>query len=96
MSDALPIQPDNIGGLDIASPPYRYNTSSWSQRVPICALAFVGFGTATYMGLYQWGLIDSVWDPVFGEQSQKVLRSPTSLAMERWTLIPDAILGAFA
>ena len=96
MSEALPSHAISIGSDDIASPPYGYNTSSWSQRVPICALAFVGCGIATYMGLYQWGLIDSVWDPVFGEQTHKVLRSPTSLAMERWTLIPDAILGAFA
>lgn len=96
MSDAPSSRPVTIGSEDVVSPPFRYNASSWSQRVPICALALVGCGAATYMGLYQWGLIDSVWDPVFGEQSAKVLRSPTSLAMERWTLIPDAILGAFA
>jgi hypothetical protein len=96
MPDAPENRTVNIGGEEVASPPFRYNTSSWSQRVPICALALVGCGTATYMGLYQWGVIDSVWDPVFGEQSVNVLRSPTSLAMERWTLIPDAILGAFA
>lgn len=86
----------SIGREDAPSPPFRYNTSGWPQRVPIAALAMVGFATAAYMGLYQWGLIDSVWDPIFGEQSEKVLRSPTSLAMERWTLIPDAVLGAFA
>ena len=84
--------------LDLAavSPPFRYNASAWSQRVPICVLASVGCVTATYMGLYQWGLIDSVWDPVFGGQTEQVLRSDTSLAMERWMLIPDAILGAIA
>ncbi len=96
MSDAAGAQTVDIGNEDVTSPPFHYNTSGWSQRAPICALAMVGFAAATYMGLYQWGLIDSVWDPVFGEQSAKVLRSPTSLAMERWTLIPDAILGAFA
>ncbi len=82
--------------LDAPSPPFRYNTSAWSQRVPICILAGVGFVVAAYMGLYQWGLIGSVWDPVFGNQTEKVLRSETSKAMERWMLVPDAVLGAVA
>lgn len=82
--------------LEAASPPFAYNTSAWTQRIPVCVLASIGCVTAIYMGLYQWGLIDSVWDPVFGRQSEKVLRSETSLAMERWMLVPDAILGAFA
>lgn len=82
--------------IEAKSPPFRYNASTWSQRIPLCVLASVGCVTATYMGLYQWGLIDSVWDPVFGDQTEKVLRSETSLAMERWMLVPDAILGALA
>jgi hypothetical protein len=82
--------------LDAPSPPFSYNASAWRQRIPICIGASLGCIIATYMGLYQWGLIDSVWDPVFGDQSEKVLRSETSLAMERWMLIPDAILGAIA
>lgn len=82
--------------LHAVSPPFDYNTSAWSQRIPVCVLASIGCVTATYMGLYQWGLIESVWDPVFGSQSEKVLRSETSMAMERWMLVPDAILGAFA
>ncbi|MEZ5364257.1 MAG: vitamin K epoxide reductase family protein [Bryobacterales bacterium] len=82
--------------LDAVSPPFPYNVSAWRQRIPICVLASVGCLTAVYMGLFQWGLINSVWDPVFGQQSEKVLRSETSLAMERWMLVPDAILGAFA
>jgi hypothetical protein len=82
--------------LDAASPPFHYNASAWSQRVPICILASLGFLVAAYISLYQWGLIDSVWDPIFGEQSEKVLRSETSLAMERWMVIPDAALGALA
>lgn len=82
--------------MDAASPPFDYNASSWSQRVPIAVLGFVGFSIAGYMGLYQWGLIATVWDPVFGNQSAQVLRSDTSLWMERWMLVPDAILGAIA
>lgn len=82
--------------LEAVSPPFDYNASAWVQRVRICVLASVGFTVATYMGLYQWGLIDSVWDPVFPGQSERVLRSETSLFMERFTLVPDAILGALA
>jgi hypothetical protein len=51
---------------------------------------------AIYMGLYQWRLISTAWDPVFGEQTQRVLDSEVSHTMGRWLRIPDSILGAFA
>ena len=89
-------QEQHLLDLEAASPPYDYNASAWSQRIPICVLAMIGFVAAAYMGLFQWGLINSVWDPIFGEQSEKVLLSETSKQMERWMLIPDAMLGAFA
>jgi uncharacterized membrane protein len=79
-----------------AAPPWDYNPSAWSQRIPICALAAVGFVISAYMGLYQWRLVDSVWDPVFGAQTQKVLDSDVSHRMMRWFGIPDAVLGAVA
>lgn len=82
--------------LDMAAPPWSYNPSAWSQRIPICVLAAVGGLIATYMALYQWRLIDSVWDPVFGEQSQKVLDSEVAGRMDRWFHIPDAAFGAIA
>jgi uncharacterized membrane protein len=59
-------------------------------------LALVAFGLATYMALYQWRLVDDVWDPVFGQQSKAVLDSEVSERMRRWIGIPDAALGAFA
>ena len=80
--------------LDINAPPWKYNPSSWSQRLPICALAAVAGLIATYMALYQWRVIDSVWDPVFGEQTSKVLDSDLSEKMRHWMLVPDAALGA--
>jgi uncharacterized membrane protein len=46
------------------------------------------------MALYQWRVIDQVWDPVFGEQSAKVLDSNVSERMRQWLRIPDAALGA--
>ncbi|AMV21620.1 vitamin K epoxide reductase family protein [Planctomyces sp. SH-PL14] len=80
--------------LDINAPPWKYNPSSWSQRLPICALAAVAGLIATYMALYQWRVIGSVWDPVFGEQTAKVLDSDVSEKMRHWMLVPDAALGA--
>lgn len=82
--------------LNAAVAPYSYNPSAWSQRVPICILAAVATVVAAYMALYQWRLIDSVWDPLFGDGSQKVLDSKVAQTMDRWIGIPDAALGAFA
>lgn len=82
--------------LDIPAPPWDYNPSAWSQRIPICILAAVGFLIAAYMGLFQWGLISSVWDPVFGKQTERVLSSDVSHRMYAWFRIPDAVFGALA
>jgi hypothetical protein len=84
--------------LPDASPahPWRHNPSGWRQRIPIVGLALLGFGIATYLALYQWRVIDSVWDPYFGDQSMAVLDSEVSHQMRRWLLIPDAALGAVA
>jgi hypothetical protein len=48
------------------------------------------------MALYQWRLIGSVWDPVFGGQTLAVLDSDVSERMRYWFGIPDAALGALA
>lgn len=70
--------------------------SAWRQRIPICILACVAFVLATHMALYQWRLIDDVWDPVFGEQSKNVLDSAVAARMHLWLGVPDAALGALA
>jgi uncharacterized membrane protein len=82
--------------LDVPVKPWRYNPSSWRQRIPICLLACVAFLIATHLALYQWRLIDGVWDPVFGEQSARVLDSEVAGMMHSWFGIPDAALGALA
>ena len=56
----------------------------------------VGMGIAGYLALYQWGAVDSVWDPFFGDGSETVLDSSVSHRMRAWLLIPDAALGAIA
>lgn len=82
--------------LDAPVAPWNYNPSAWSQRIPICILAMIAFFIAAYMALYQWRLIDSVWDPVFGKQTIRVLDSDVSHSMKGWMRMPDAALGAFA
>lgn len=91
MSDATPTR-----DLDASVPPWSYNPSAWSQRIPICILAWIAFLIASYMALYQWKLIDTVWDPVFGDQSRKVLDSKVAARMNSWIGVPDAALGALA
>lgn len=90
-NSAAPLQ-----SMDAIPQPWDYNPSRWAQRIPICILAMVAFVIATYMGLYQWRLIDSAWDPVFGKQTQSVLDSTVSERMRHWFLVPDAIFGAVA
>ena len=85
--------PDN-GDLSAPAPPFDYNPAGWRQRVPIAILAAAGTLIASYLALYQWRLVDSIWDPVFGEGSQRVLDSQVSHSMRGWLRIPDAALGA--
>lgn len=85
-----------LDSRDIAPPPWDYNPSSWAQRIAICLIASIAFLIAGYMALYQWRLSPSVWDPLFGEQSMRVLDSDVSERMRFWFRIPDAAFGAFA
>ena len=92
----MPVSTGTSSELNANAPPWDHNPSAWSQRIPIAMLAGIGFLIALYMALYQWRLIDTVWDPVFGEQSRRVLDSGVSERMQRWFGIPDAGLGAIA
>jgi hypothetical protein len=96
MSETASERSTTRSSLEVIPHPWDYNPSSWEQRIPICILAMVAFFIAAYMGLYQWRLIDTAWDPIFGEQTQKVLDSNVSERMRHWFLVPDAIFGAIA
>lgn len=76
--------------------PWSYNPSNFKQRISIALVALPAVLISLYLGFYQWGFIESVWDPFFGEQSERVLDSDVSHRMREWFIIPDAILGFLA
>lgn len=84
--------------VDMNAPafPLKKNPSSWSHRVKLVILASVGAILAGYMSLYQLHLIDSVWDPVFGEGTERMLTSKVADVMSLVFHVPDALLGALA
>ena len=71
-------------------PGWSYDPSAWSQRIPIVLLALVGFAIATYLSLFQFGVLATVWEPFFGDGSRRVLTSEISRVLP----VPDAALGA--
>jgi nucleoside-diphosphate-sugar epimerase/uncharacterized membrane protein len=76
---------------------WSYSPSSYVQRAPIVALAFVGLLVSRYLSSYQLGHIDGLWDPFFrgGENlngSEAVVTSSVSKAFP----IADAGFGAVA
>ena len=73
-------------------PGWSYNPSSWGQRVPVIFFAWLGFFVARYMGAFQLEMIDTVWDPFFGDGTRKVLTSKVSESFP----VSDAMLGAFS
>lgn len=88
---------------EAAIPPgWDYNPATWSQRLPIVGLALIGVAIATYLSLYQWEVIDRVWDPFFGSPnygggSKAILReSGVSQKTMQYLGVPDAFLGTIA
>ncbi len=59
-------------------PGWAYNPSGWSQRLPLVGVALLGFGIASALALYQWGVLATIWEPFFGDGSAVVLNSPAS------------------
>ena len=77
---------------DHAPPGWDSNPSSWGERLPLVALALVGVAISSYLALFQFNVIDSVWEPFFGDGSRTILTSKTSHVLP----IPDAALGALS
>ncbi len=85
-----------MSDLNAHVPPYSHNPSAWSQRIPICLLAFVAAAISAHLSMFQWGLIESSWDPVFDGGSNRVLKSDTAKSMYNILGIHDAALGVIA
>ena len=87
-------------------PGWDYNPATWSQRIPIVVLALAGAGISIYLAIYQYDMLDRVWEPFFGESkepdknsSEYILSSELSFPLERLhpaLAISDAALGAAA
>lgn len=71
-------------------PGWQVNPSSWPQRLPIVAVAMVGFVIAVYLALFQYEVIPDVWEPFFGDGARTILTSPLS----EFFPVSDAALGA--
>lgn len=89
------ISPAAVETGPLAPPGWNHNPSAWVQRLPIVALAFVGFFIARYLAAYQLGHVEGAWDPFFGtgegpNGTERVMTSAVSRAFP----VPDAGLGA--
>ncbi len=73
-------------------PSWSYNPSSWIRRWLGIALALLGFFLSRYLAAHQLGYIPHVWDPFFGDGSDRVTESPLSKSFP----ISDAGFGAVA
>ncbi|HEX5738350.1 MAG TPA: vitamin K epoxide reductase family protein, partial [Hydrogenophaga sp.] len=96
LSVLIPMMPgmrmDAMAAAEDIPPGWDYSPSAWSQRLPIVALALVGFFIARYLTAFQLGHIDTVWDPFFGDGTRRIITSDISRA---WP-VPDAGLGALS
>jgi len=78
---------------------WSYSPSTYTQRIPIVALAFIGLFVSRYLAAYQMGHIDSLWDPFFASNSPNATNGTEAVvtsSVSRAFPIPDAGLGAIA
>lgn len=78
---------------------WSYSPSSFTQRLPIIALALVGLFVSRYLAAYQLGHIDGLWDPVFGPGGTPTANGSEAVVtswVSKGFPIADAGLGAFA
>lgn len=99
LSVLIPMMPgmsmEGMMGKPDIPPGWAYTPASWMQRMPIAVLAVIGLLIARYLGAYQLGHVDSVWEPFFAGEggmngTETIITSDVSKA---WP-IPDGALGA--
>ncbi len=77
---------------------WNYNPSTWTQRLPIIALAVVGLYVSRYLAAYQLGHVDSVYEPFF-EGSVADPRNGTEEIITSWVSeawpVSDAAVGGY-
>lgn len=71
----------------------RRGPSAWPARTAFLSLACLALGVATYLGLYQLRVVDTVWEPLFGDGSRHSLRES---GVSDVLPLPDALFGAVA
>lgn len=78
-------------------PGWTYSPSTDAQRLPIAAMGIIGLIISRYLTAYQFGHIDTVWEPFFAGSATDPRNGTeeiiTSYVSEAWP-IPDAGLGA--
>ena len=79
------------GGRRLARPA-EIGTGNGIRPLAIVALAVAGCAISAYLAAFELGWLHSMWDPVFGDGSRRVLTSAVSRAFP----VPDAVLGALA
>lgn len=84
------LRPFSAPTVNVQPPNLRFNPSAWRFRCSILFLAITGLCVALYLALYQWGILKTVWEPFFGNGSERVLHSFIS----RLLPVPDGFLGA--
>jgi hypothetical protein len=95
LSILIPGMPNMIMYMKMGAevpPGWSYNPSSWPQRWIMIVAGFLGWMVSRYLGAFQMGYIDQVWDPFFGSGSEMVLNSNMS---HMWP-ISDGAFGALA
>ncbi|MXO86925.1 NAD-dependent epimerase/dehydratase family protein [Altererythrobacter aurantiacus] len=79
-------------------PGWSFNPSSWTQRLPIIALAIIGLLFSRYLAAYQMGHVDGVWEPFFAGSAADPQNGTeeiiTSSVSEAWP-VPDGAVGAY-
>lgn len=92
MTEVSAGEPDDRG----IPPGWDHCPSGGAQRLPIVVAGLVGLLAAGWLSLYQGDVVDTVWEPFFGDDPDEiVLESGFSRWFERNLPVGDAFMGAF-